>query len=76
MAGVKKSRGRNNPKVKSNRAACKRFKKTGSGAVKFWSKGHRHGLSNKTRKHKRQQRRARFLRAEDAKLVARQIPYL
>lgn len=76
MAGCKKSRGRNKPKMKTNRGAAKRFSVTGTGKVKFASKGHRHGLSNKTRKKKRQQRLANYMRTGDAKLVARQIPYM
>jgi large subunit ribosomal protein L35 len=75
MAGCKKSRG-NKPKMKTNRGAAKRFKVTGTGKVRFWSKGHRHGLSNKSRKLKRQQLRANYMADGDVKLVARQIPYL
>ncbi len=76
MAGCKKSRGRGKPKMKTNRGAAKRFKKTGSGKIKYSAKGHRHCLSNKSRKHKRQELKARYLTKGDAKLVARQIPYL
>jgi large subunit ribosomal protein L35 len=75
MAGCKKSRA-DKPKMKTNRAAAKRFKVTGTGKVKFGSKGHRHCLSNKTRKHKRQQRRANYLSDGDMKLVERLIPYM
>ncbi|MFZ9888053.1 MAG: 50S ribosomal protein L35 [Myxococcota bacterium] len=75
MAGCNKKRGIK-PKMKTNRAAAKRFTVTGTGKVKFASKGHRHNLSNKTRKHKRQQRKANYMVKGDAGLVARQIPYL
>lgn len=75
MAGCNKSRG-DKPKMKTNRGAAKRFKVTGGGKVRFWSKGHRHCLSNKNRKQKRQQRRANYMSPGDAKLVERQIPYL
>ena len=75
MAGCRKSRG-NKPKMKTNRAAAKRFTVTGSGRIKFKSKGTRHCLSNKSRKKKRQKRRANYMRKGDAKLVARLIPYL
>lgn len=75
MAGCKKSRA-NRPKMKTNRAAAKRFSVTGTGKVKFSSKGHRHILSNKSRKKKRQQRKANIMCKGDAQLVARQIPYL
>lgn len=75
MAGCKKSRG-DKPKMKTNRGAAKRFSVTGTGKIKFGSKGHRHCLSNKTRKMKRQKRRANYMTKGDAQLVARQIPYL
>lgn len=75
MAGCNKKRG-DKPKMKTNRAAAKRFSVTGTGKVKFGSKGHRHNLSNKSRKQKRQQRRANYMVKGDAGLVARQIPYL
>ena len=64
MAGCKKTRG-NKPKMKTNRAAAKRFTVTGSGLVKFASKGHRHCLSNKSRKRKRQQRKANYMTPGD-----------
>jgi large subunit ribosomal protein L35 len=75
MAGCNKARG-DKPKMKTNRAAAKRFTVTGTGKIKFSSKGHRHLLSNKSRKHKRQQRKANYMSPGDARLVARQIPYL
>ena len=75
MAGVKKSRGAGKPKMKTNRGAAKRFSVTGTGKVKFGAKGMRHGLSNKSRKVKRQKRKARYMTSGDVKLVSRQIPY-
>lgn len=75
MAGSKKSRA-NKPKMKTHQGAAKRFSVTGTGKVKFASKGHRHNLSNKTRKHKRQQRKANYMAAGDKRLVERLIPYL
>ncbi len=76
MAGVKKSRGRNNPKMKTNRAAKKRFSKTGTGLIKFASRGKRHGMSNKRRKILRQKRLTQYMAKGDAKLVDRMLPYL
>lgn len=64
------------PKVKTNRAAAKRFSKTASGLVKFGAKGHRHGLSNKSRKHNRNLKKVRYMEKGDAERVARLIPYL
>ncbi len=76
MAGIKKSRGRNNPKMKTKRGAAKRFTKTGTGLVKFGQKGRRHGMSNKRRKILRQKRLAQYMAPGDARLVARQLPFL
>ena len=64
------------PKMKTNRSAAKRFSKTGTGLVVFGAKGHRHGLSNKSRKLNRNKKKSRYMAAGDAKRVARQIPYL
>jgi len=70
MAGCNKARGKNKPKMKSNRAAKKRFSITGKGFIKHASKGRRHCLSNKSRKRKRQLVKAKFLSASDARLVS------
>ena len=76
MANKKAKLKAKGPKMKSNRGACKRFSKTGTGLIKHASKGRRHQLSNKSRKRKRQLKKSRFMSAGDAMLVARQIPYL
>ncbi len=73
MAGCKKSRGLNKPKMKSSRAAKKRFSLTGSGKVKFKRKGLRHGMSNKNRKRKRNLEKAGIMRTGDAGLVMRAL---
>jgi len=73
MAGCKKSRGLNKPKMKSNRASKKRFSLTGTGKVKFKKKGLRHGMSNKNRKRKRSLRKAGFMTNGDAGLVIRAL---
>ncbi len=44
------------PKQKTRRAAAKRFKVTGSGRIKCGKTKHRHLLSNRTTKMKRQSR--------------------
>ena len=67
---------RKNPKVKTNRAAAKRFKKTGTGLVVYSPEGHRHGLSNRSRKHNRKLKASRTMTKGDSNLVARLIPYL
>jgi large subunit ribosomal protein L35 len=49
------------PKIKTNRAAAKRFKKTGSGKYVF-SKSHaNHILTKKSRKRKRSLRKSRII---------------
>ncbi len=73
MAGCKKSRGWNKPKMKSNRASKKRFSLTGTGKVKFKKKGLRHGMSNKNRKLKRNLRKAGIMAPGDARLVMRAL---
>lgn len=75
MAGCKKSRG-DKPKMKTKRAAAKRFSVTASGLVKYRAKGRGHCLSNKGRKRKRQLIKGRYMTAMDAGLVSRLIPYL
>jgi large subunit ribosomal protein L35 len=73
MAGCKKSRGLNKPKMKSNRASKKRFSLTGTGLVKFKKKGLRHGMSNKNRKQKRNLRKSGIMTIGDSRLVMRAI---
>lgn len=76
MAGCKKSRGLSKPKMKSNRSAVKRFKKTATGLIKFPSKGKSHCLSNKSRKRKRQLLKSNYLNTGDAARIARALVYL
>ena len=63
------------PKLKTNRAAAKRFKKTGTGKVK---RGHafiRHILTSKTTKKKRKLDQSGIVDKADEKKVKRMIPY-
>lgn len=46
------------PKLKSRRAACKRFKVTGSGKIKRMKEGASHILTKKSTKRKRNLRKA------------------
>ena len=64
------------PKMKTNRSAAKRFSVTGTGLITFGAKGHRHCLSNKSRKHNRALKKVRYMNKGDSARVARQIPYL
>lgn len=63
------------PKIKTNRAAAKRFKRTGTGKYVF-SKSHAsHILTKKSRKRKRALRQKQVLVASDMKQVRRMLPY-
>lgn len=62
------------PKIKTNRAAAKRFKKTGSGKYKFGKSHHSHILTKKTSKRKRSLRKAQMIEASDMKEVRRLLP--
>ncbi len=63
------------PKIKTNRAAAKRFRVTGSGKIKR-NKGYkRHILSSKGKKRKRQLRKATTVAAVESRNIRRLIPY-
>ncbi|MDA1000198.1 MAG: 50S ribosomal protein L35 [bacterium] len=64
------------PKLKSNRGAAKRFKVTGSGKIKRNQAFHRHILTKKTRKRKRNLRQGLIVSSADHALVKRLLPYL
>ena len=64
------------PKMKTNRGAAKRFKKTASGGFKR-SQGHRrHILTKKSTKRKRNLRKAGLIDESNVKAVKRMLPYL
>ena len=63
------------PKIKTNRGAAKRFKKTASGAIKRGQSHRRHILTKKSTKRKRQLRSPAQLHASDAAAARRMIPY-
>lgn len=62
------------PKVKTNSAAKKRFKKTGKGKVKRASSLRRHILTKKTRKRKRQLRKGKYICKADERAVKNLLP--
>ena len=62
------------PKVKTNRAAAKRFKKTGGGAVKRASAFRRHILTSKTTKRKRQLRKGKYVAKTDMREIQMLMP--
>jgi len=62
------------PKIKTNRAAAKRFRKTGTGKYKF-SKSHAsHILTKKSRKRKRSLRQAQVADKSNMKEMRRLLP--
>jgi large subunit ribosomal protein L35 len=62
------------PKIKTNRAAAKRFRKTGTGKYKF-SKSHAsHILTKKSRKRKRSLRQAQVADSSNMKEIRRLLP--
>ena len=63
------------PKIKTRRAAAKRFRVTGSGRIKCGKVNHRHLLVNKATKRKRQLRKQGTVPAALVHFVKRQIPY-
>ncbi|GAB5464636.1 MAG: 50S ribosomal protein L35 [Candidatus Kapaibacteriales bacterium] len=63
------------PKMKSNAAAKKRFKKTASGLFKREKAFKSHILTKKTRKRKRNLRQAAIVSSVDQPKIARLLPY-
>jgi len=64
------------PKMKTRRAAAKRFQKSGSGKLMRRRAYHSHILTKKTTKQKRRLRKGTVVHEADAKRIARSLPYL
>ncbi|QFY42511.1 50S ribosomal protein L35 [Candidatus Methylospira mobilis] len=64
------------PKIKTNRGAAKRFRKTASGGFKCSHSHRRHILTKKTTKRKRQLRNTGAIHASDVKSATRLLPYV
>ncbi|MEW5735744.1 MAG: 50S ribosomal protein L35 [Thermodesulfobacteriota bacterium] len=64
------------PKIKTNRSAAKRFKKTGTGKVVFRKANHSHILAKKTRKRKRDLRQPHIIDQANMNEVRHLLPYL
>ncbi len=62
------------PKIKTNRAAAKRFKKTASGKFAYKKSCSSHILTKKTTKRKRALRRTRIIDKTNMKQVRRMLP--
>ena len=63
------------PKIKTNRGAAKRFKRTASGKFKRGQSHHRHILTKKSTKRKRQLRAIDQVHESDTRAVRRMMPY-
>tara|TARA_B100001179_G_C18217866_1_gene244388 strand:+ start:253 stop:450 length:198 start_codon:yes stop_codon:yes gene_type:complete len=63
------------PKLKTNRGAAKRFKKTASGKYKRSSSHMNHILTKKSSKRKRQLRQSSLISKGDLKSVKKLLPY-
>ncbi len=67
-------KGVNMPKIKTNRAAAKRFKKTGTGKFTF-SKSHgNHILTKKSTKRKRSLRKGQIIKKSDLREIKLLLP--
>lgn len=63
------------PKIKTNRGAAKRFKKTASGKIKRKKQGLRHILTTKSTGRKRGLRQSTLVSAADLGNVKAMLPY-
>ena len=63
------------PKLKTNRGAAKRFKKTGSGKYKKSSSHMNHILTKKSSKRKRHLRSSSLIADADVKSINKLLPY-
>lgn len=63
------------PKMKTNRGAAKRFRKTASGKFKHGQGYRRHILTKKSTKRKRHLRAPSAICDADTKMVSRMMPY-
>jgi len=64
------------PKIKTNRGAAKRFRKTGTGKIRRNKAFTSHILTKKTTKRKRDLRQSTVVAKVDEKNISRLIPYL
>ena len=63
------------PKIKTNSAAKKRFRKTGSGKIKMMKSMRRHILTKKSRKRKRDLRQGGYISDVDMPKIKLLLPY-
>jgi len=63
------------PKIKTNRSAAKRFKKTATGKLRKKKAYHSHILTKKSAKRKRKLRQSNLVDKVDEKRILRMLPY-
>ena len=63
------------PKLKTNRAAAKRFTMTGTGKLKRQKAGKQHILTKKSRKNKRDLRKAEMVDKTNVLNMKKMLPY-
>ncbi len=63
------------PKMKTRRAAAKRYSYTGSGKIKYKKQGLRHILTKKSTKRKRKLRKSGILSEAETRRVRVLMPY-
>jgi large subunit ribosomal protein L35 len=63
------------PKMKTNRAAAKRFKVTGTGRIRRPKSGGQHGMIGKSRKRRRRARDNDMVAHETEKRIRIMLPY-
>ena len=64
------------PKMKTNRGAAKRFRRSASGGFKRNQSHRRHILTKKSTKRKRQLRSPLQIASVDTRMVNRMLPYI
>jgi len=64
------------PKMKTNRGAAKRFRKSGTGKFKRGQSHRRHILTKKSTKRKRHLREPSQVAACDSRMVKRMLPFV
>ncbi|MCK5914082.1 MAG: 50S ribosomal protein L35 [Desulfuromusa sp.] len=64
------------PKIKTNRGAAKRFRKTGTGKIRRNKAYTSHILTKKTTKRKRDLRQSIIVSKADTRNIAQLVPYL
>jgi len=62
------------PKIKTNRSAAKRFRKTGSGKIVYFKSHANHILTKKTTKRKRSLRQGQLVKTSDVREIKLLMP--